>query len=431
MIKKSLNAFSIAEVLVTMLIVALVVVMTMPVITKKKLNVAAKIESGFWECTIDGNGKHQGSTDSDHSYCIFTPPKDVKVREYSILVIGGGGGGAAGNDSNFALSSYGNSTSAEVPIAANYKYLLIGGGGGGASHYNRVNYTACNGGGAQITSGTLKLAKGAQVHLTSGLGGLGGYTAIGNHDSDEVAIPGLKSILTVDGVGTYSAEGGTAGDANKTTNCASRTLASGSLEQITEFTELDLNAASLIGVGGLGNVRGNKGDTGNNGLAVIKSDILTGGGGGSAGEVVYKTMKTLPDRVIVKVGQGGAGGIASGEDGFQGQPSAFGNYAIATGGKGGKAGAKIVGNVGSIDGAEGEASPLGGKLNVGSGAVNAKNDMDVNNGFVVTASDKYGAGGGGGGYKQLIGRPMPNDETIYGFGKGGRGASGYVRVEWN
>lgn len=35
MIKKSINAFSIAEVLVTMLVVSLVVVLSMPVITRK------------------------------------------------------------------------------------------------------------------------------------------------------------------------------------------------------------------------------------------------------------------------------------------------------------------------------------------------------------------------------------------------------------
>lgn len=81
-----------------------------------------------------------------------------------------------------------------------------------------------------------------------------------------------------------------------------------------------------------------------------------------------------------------------------------------------------------LTGEDGEESPLGGKLDKGSGSTNAKNDMDVNDGFAVAPSDKYGAGGGGGGFKQPIGQPLPGVDN---FGKGGRGASGYVRVEWN
>lgn len=420
MIKKSINAFSIAEVLVTMLVVSLVVVMSMPVITRKKLNANARVEGGFWECKLNSNGQHVSSDGTGTDKCVFTPPSGVK--EYSILVIGGGGGGAAGSDNNFRLSSYGQPVTGEIPVTATYKWLLVGGGGGGASHYNRVTSTACNGGAGGFASGSLQLSQGVQVHVAAGAGGSGGYSPISNTDSASSAMSGMESVLTVVNSGSYSANGGSAGDSTKTSNCANRFLSSSYLNQINEFTDLS-TSASLFGRGGLGNNFGNKADTGNNGVALLKGDILTGGGGGKAGEVVYKSMKALPSQVVVKVGAGGAGGREKGADGEQGQPSAFGNYAVATGGAGGKAVAKTDGDANSIDGEEGEESPLGGKLDKGSGSTNAKNDMDVNDGFAVAPSDKYGAGGGGGGYKKL--------GTENNFGKGGRGASGYVRVEWN
>ena len=427
MIKKSINAFSIAEVLVTMLVVSLVVVMSMPVITRKKLNANARVEGGFWECKLNSNGQHVSSDGTGTDKCVFTPPSGVK--EYSILVIGGGGGGAAGSDNNFRLSSYGQPVTGEIPVTATYKWLLVGGGGGGASHYNSVTSTACNGGAGGFASGSLQLSQGVQVHVAAGAGGSGGYSPISNTDSASSAMSGMESVLTVVNSGSYSANGGSAGDSTKTSNCANRFLSSSYLNQINEFTDLS-TSASHFGRGGLGNNFGNKADTGNNGVALLKGDILTGGGGGKAGEVVYKSMKALPSQVVVKVGAGGAGGREKGADGEQGQPSAFGNYAVATGGAGGKAAAKTDGDASSIDGEEGEESPLGGKLDKGSGKTNAKNDMDVNDGFAVAPSDKYGAGGGGGGFKQLVGRPLPGVDN-YGFGKGGRGASGYVRVEWN
>ncbi len=421
MIKKSINAFSIAEVLVTMLVVSLVVVMSMPVITRKKLNANARVEGGYWECKLNSNGQHVSSDGAGTDRCVFTRPEGG-VKEYSILVIGGGGGGAAGSDNNFRLSSYGNPVSGEVPMTATYNWLLVGGGGGGASHQNRVTSIACNGGAGGFASGSLYLNQGTQVHLSAGIGGSGGYTPTSSDSTADSAAPGMESVLTVVNTGSFVASGGPAGDSTKTSGCQNRFLSSSYLNQINEFTDI-ATSASLFGRGGLGYGMGTKADSGNNGVALLKGDILTGGDGGRAGEVIYKSMKSLPSQVVVKVGAGGAGGREKGADGEQGQPSAFGTYAVATGGAGGKAGAVNVSNSGSVAGLEGEESPLGGKLNAGSGSTNAKNDMDVNDGFAVAPSDMYGAGGGGGGYKKL----GSEDD----FGKGGRGASGYVRVEWN
>ena len=70
MIKKSINAFSIAEVLVTMLVVSLVVVMSMPVITRKKLNANARVEGGYWECKLNSNGQHVSSDGALIGACL-------------------------------------------------------------------------------------------------------------------------------------------------------------------------------------------------------------------------------------------------------------------------------------------------------------------------------------------------------------------------
>ena len=77
MIKKSINAFSIAEVLVTMLVVSLVVVMSMPVITRKKLNANARVEGGFWECKLNSNGQHVSSDGTLPDKGVFSPPSGV------------------------------------------------------------------------------------------------------------------------------------------------------------------------------------------------------------------------------------------------------------------------------------------------------------------------------------------------------------------
>ena len=129
------KAFSIAEVLVTMMVVSMGVLMVAPVLTRKKVNADAQYEGGSWTCTLDQNGRavaSDGSVSDDGTSCIFRPTGGA--REYTVYVIGGGGGGAAGGDGNFKVSSYGQLVTAEVPETADYNYLLVGGGGGGASY---------------------------------------------------------------------------------------------------------------------------------------------------------------------------------------------------------------------------------------------------------------------------------------------------------
>ena len=443
MIKNSRKAFSIAEVLVTMMVVSLIVIMSAPVITRKKVNSNAQYQGGSWTCTLDANGKavaSDGSISADGKSCIFRPSGGA--TEYTVYVIGGGGGGAAGSDGNFKVSSYGQMVTDEVPETADYDYLLVGGGGGGASYYSYKNtaLVGCNGAAGAVSSGTVRLTKGSQIHLSAGSGGGGGYTAASSdsikdfvQQTGEVvttAQQGYKSVFSST-AGTFEAAGGSAGDYQKNSGCATRTISSSAQSTVADFTDFGLSTAALICRGGDGSKCGVKASVGNSGVAIVRGTMVTGGGGGNAGDVVYKTIKRLPSEVIVKVGLGGAGGTTDGQDGYQGQPSAFGAYAVATGGNGGKA-AAVTTTETTVKGEDGRPSPLGGFYEGSTGAKNAENNMDNNNGVVAPAGDLYGAGGGGGGFKRLVGRPLPGmDTSDYGVGKGGRGASGIVRVEWN
>ncbi len=429
------TAFSIAEVLVTMLVVSLIMVMVAPIFTKKNA-VRSSVPPGEWTCTLDASGRHvasDGSVAADGSYCIFKPIPGV--TDYSVYAIGGGGGGAAGSDSGFNLVSFGQSATAEIPESGSYNYVMVGGGGGGAS-YNRIfpgdprGRVACNGAHGIFKSGTLELTKGTQISIQGGYGGVGGerrgdgFSAIGVVSCDsEVSREqdGGESLITTrtnDGEQNISADGGSAGDKSKYSGCATAELSASDINSLISFTGFSSNFISNLGRGGSGSTCEVAAKPGTNGLVMVKSSLVSGGGGGSAGSVAYRTVEKPPSEVIVKVGQGGAGGTYAANDGYQGQPSAFGNYLIAAGGAGGHINATQ--DPTHASGTNGEASPLGGIYSGSSGANNAQNDMDQNQGYVLVGSNMYGAGGGGGGY-----------DSSNGFGKGGRGASGIVRVEWH
>ena len=108
-IKFKLPAFSLAEALITLLIVCLITLASIPVLTKKKRNIAEGI-SGKWMCTRNTSGQYvvydlanpSGRIDDPDTWalsqngagCTFTPP--VNAKNFGITVVGGGGGGADG-----------------------------------------------------------------------------------------------------------------------------------------------------------------------------------------------------------------------------------------------------------------------------------------------------------------------------------------------
>ena len=110
--------FSLAEALITLLIVCLITLASIPVLTKKRRTVNDG-GSGQWICTLaeqkDANGNVTGykhvywdsqtsdgdindpltwDVAGDGSSCTFAPP--LKAKNFAVTLIGGGGGGADG-----------------------------------------------------------------------------------------------------------------------------------------------------------------------------------------------------------------------------------------------------------------------------------------------------------------------------------------------
>ena len=104
MIKIKMPAFSLAEAMITLLIVCLITLASIPVLTKKKRSTTDGAH-GTWMCAYktDGTLAHwstsdpQGDTKDPDTWkdgCNFVPP--VNVSTYNITAIGAGGSGADG-----------------------------------------------------------------------------------------------------------------------------------------------------------------------------------------------------------------------------------------------------------------------------------------------------------------------------------------------
>ena len=141
--KKKRRAFTLAEALLTLLVVSLIVAAIMPVITRKHSLVA---EHGQWLCTLKDNNPSQHITrltvngktlysKVTGSSCVFAPPP--RAKDFTVYVIGGGGGGGGGtSNSDIAFqkeTTYPNSLSVTAPMRGSYEINLLGGGAGGGS----------------------------------------------------------------------------------------------------------------------------------------------------------------------------------------------------------------------------------------------------------------------------------------------------------
>ena len=98
-------AFTLAEVLVTMIIIVLMTLASIPVIKKSKEYRDAAKDRNTWMAFYDQNDELKVYVDGsersdlvegsgDDAYAKFEPPEGV--TRFNVTVIGGGGGGAAG-----------------------------------------------------------------------------------------------------------------------------------------------------------------------------------------------------------------------------------------------------------------------------------------------------------------------------------------------
>lgn len=463
---KILNAFTITEVLVTMFIFAMIIIVSAPVITKKRINNARS--QGVWECKLDENQKYYSEESVDggaetrtnyqlDSFCTFEPKPNVS--SYSVTVVGGGGGGASATIAVPDAVSYGSAVAYTIPENGYYDVLIIGGGGGGGA---KLMYSATKGGsggagGVRVLKNQ-NFKRGDRYVLEAGLGGAEGgaerpcytsswqdycYGKDGN-ESKFYKFATTSYTTASGGKGGVKNSNGSGGSPSCGSNQAGNAVGGGAIftdrlgtgtygacsDARTYLGEARAQYAAF-GHGGAGTLT-STGRPGHNGIVFLMSRTFYSGGGGQQGSAVYRTIKEIKNPVKVYIGRGGAGAITENLDGEQGESSSFGNYAVAAGGDGGLVKANSSTSDSSVlAGSAGGMSPYGGTLQGGSSSsFNGKNDMDTNKGFAVATDTTYGAGGGGGAAKNRKNCSAGNNYAGC-WGKGGRGAPGYVRVEWN
>ena len=147
---KNSNAFTLAELLVSILIISVILTLLAPVITKRAkesftVNSSAQYESRLFLYDISDSDCTDPADGTKSLNCKFTAPNDVE--EISVVMVSGGGGGAGATNPTVntnqkltaANSSIGNSQTKELTITSSMKNIVVsnligsGAGGGGAS----------------------------------------------------------------------------------------------------------------------------------------------------------------------------------------------------------------------------------------------------------------------------------------------------------
>lgn len=187
------NAFSLAEALITLLVICVIAIASAPVITKKhkaRINLPHGVYACYWngdnlvaKYIINGqesDGKVVFDSEEQRYGCEFNPPTNAK--NFVATIVGGGGGGAgAGIMTGSRMFTQNTTKTIEEP--AYYQFLVAGAGGSGGSVwmrksncYNAKTGWACAGTGspgAVVVSNYKFLPKGTQVNVVIGAGGSG------------------------------------------------------------------------------------------------------------------------------------------------------------------------------------------------------------------------------------------------------------------
>lgn len=159
------NAFTLAETLITMVIVALVALFSVPVIKKSRVVMEHGVDKNYWNAYYKGDtlyvcSKNEGGSESCTQQAAgvdtvqFTPP--AGVNRFNVTVVGGGGGGAAGFANNRSVRDFHADSKVQlykIPATGVYKIVAIGGGGGGAG-----GASDCDGGSGVSAGGVIASA---------------------------------------------------------------------------------------------------------------------------------------------------------------------------------------------------------------------------------------------------------------------------------
>lgn len=323
MIKIKMPAFSLAEAMITLLIVCLITLASIPVLTKKKRSTTEGAH-GTWMCAYktDGTLAHwstsdpQGDTKDPDTWkegCNFVPP--VNVSTYNITAIGAGGSGGDGQSKLVEVAN-GASEGAFVPTETGlYRVMVVGGGGGGGRGRHRDKFNGwCH----------------------SGTCGSGGAGASGAYVIADVTLhAGTTYTLTKGGGGK---EGGTC--AHGTCSRPSYTRAPSGGDSKFFSAADNGKAINIYAKGGQG---GQRVTTGGSGCC---EDNCGGGGGGqrpNSGAYYIKINNTDKTNTAIAGGNGNSGNTggcarivqASGGSGFNASKFGINKDGLGTGGHGG------------------------------------------------------------------------------------------------
>ena len=185
-INKFEKGFSLAEALITLLIVSLITIATIPVITKKH-RTQDRQKHGMYACYWNGNslvakqmidgttttGTTTYDSEEGREGCVFDPPAGAK--NFVVTIVGGGGGGSGSGSSSRKISFYteAGDYTYTTPTVGFYEFLAVGaGGGGGDGMYDHRACTASTGGLVYVPA--IVIPKDTKLNITVGTGGVGG-----------------------------------------------------------------------------------------------------------------------------------------------------------------------------------------------------------------------------------------------------------------
>ncbi|MBS4759950.1 MAG: hypothetical protein KHX03_04550 [Clostridium sp.] len=185
--KTTKKGFSLAEALITLLIVCLITLASIPILTKK-IRQKKYEEHGLYACYWNGNtlvaksminnDLVDGSVIYDNEEgrygCVFNPPPNAK--NFVATIIGGGGGGAGAGARATVHKNYTEpgEYSFITPEAGNYEFLVVGGGGGGGwRDGDLANRGGAGAYGEVVHVNAVTLAKDTQIKIKVGSGGAG------------------------------------------------------------------------------------------------------------------------------------------------------------------------------------------------------------------------------------------------------------------
>lgn len=207
---KLLRGLTLAELIVTMLIISTIAIVTVPLVKKTKfMQDWTTKHKNSWAALYEGdtlvvyaNGERKTFQKNpeyfkDANTAKFTPP--TGVESLNVTVVGGGGGGAAGvSIPGFSKQYFAENNGEEYAFVAPndglYRILAIGGGGGGAGGSVLCAGESGHAGGAVIATAELK--KNDQLAVIVGIGGSRGTDKDIIKQIGILASPILKVALT-------------------------------------------------------------------------------------------------------------------------------------------------------------------------------------------------------------------------------------------